>query len=154
MRAKLLKGLSLLLGSLTACGDSSPGDTDTFACPEYGCSSSCTIVGRVVDANSGAPIEGIQVDTAYHGSPTHTSADGSFSMHINCCDGEIPVRFVDVDGEAGGGCYAPQHSEVATHYAGDDGPCNTLSEQDEPVLAELEGEPAPCTVPEDTAAWW
>ncbi len=134
MGTRLWKGLSVLIGALVGCGE---GDSGTFDCPEYGCSSFCTINGTVVDAVTGEPIEGIAVDSSYYGYANRSGADGSFSIDIGCCGELVTLEMADVDGEDNGGPYASTTVEVETEVT-QQGACTTTLEQTAPLTVELE----------------
>ena len=135
MGARLLKGLSLVLGALTSC-DAPRRDTSDFGCPEYGCTSICTLHGTVVDAATREPIEGIEVSRPSWGYETTTDASGAFSLGIDCCEVSVPLITRDLDGSEQGGPYAPQRTEVLTQVA-EEKPCYQIREQREDIGFEL-----------------
>lgn len=135
MGVRLLRGLSFFLGALTSC-DGSKRDTSDFGCPEYGCSSLCTLHGSVVDAATRDPIEGIEVSRPNWGYETTTDASGAFSLRLDCCEGSIPLVTRDLDGSEQGGPYAPQRTEVRTRVA-EERPCYQIREQVEDIGFEL-----------------
>ncbi len=139
MGVRLLKGLSLLLGALTSCGEPDSNDSMPMACPEYGCSTFCTLQGSVVDAASGTPIEGIQVGRQDWGIETQTDAAGAFEIHIDCCDDPVTPTAVDIDGDEHG-AYAAQQVEVPVQVR-NQGPCFTENEQQDALRIELEPVP-------------
>ncbi len=136
MGHRLLKGISLLLGALTGCGEPDTDDSWGMACPEYGCSSFCSLHGRVVDAASGDPIEGIQVSRADWGGDTLTDAAGAFVVDLQCCEDPVTLTVEDIDGDEHG-AYASQQVEVPVQIL-DQGPCFTEYEQRDALTIELE----------------